>query len=81
MAKKKNTTNKKSTGKKKQKQLKSNEFDFESPIEPKEETLIKTSVDEPNIKAEEYSSPAFSFEKPIYLQVNRQNLFQYFFFF
>lgn len=79
MAAKKNTTEKKATGKTKKSEPKNNELVFDAPVETKDEVNDITQPMEQTLnKVEEYSSPAFSFEKPIYLQVNRQNLFQYF---
>lgn len=79
MAAKKNTTGNKSTGKSKKSQPKYNELFFDAPTDSKEEVVLSTKpVEQTEKKVEEYSSPAFSFDKPIYLQVNRQNLFQYF---
>lgn len=78
MTAKKNTTDKKETGKKKQTQEKKNELVFELPVDTKEEVEIKAVIETTEKKVDEYTSPKLSFDKPIYLQVNRQNLFQYF---
>jgi hypothetical protein len=79
MAAKKNTSENKSTGKTKKSQTKNNELAFDAPVEPKEEVVLTTKpIEQTEKKGDEYSSPSFSFDKPIYLQINRQNLFQYF---
>lgn len=76
-AKYKNTPEKKGKAKK-GKVTKSPELPLDNTIEEIE--AINNLPTEPvqGNKSEEYNSPKFSFDKPIFLQVNRQNLFQYF---
>lgn len=79
MAPKKNTTEKKSTSKTKKSQPKNDEIVFDAPVDSKEEIFIVIKpVEQTEKKLDDYTSPTFSFEKPVYLQVNRHNLFQYF---
>ncbi len=78
MTAKKNTSDKKVTGKKKQGQEVKNELTLVSLFDTKEELEINAAVEITEEKVAEYTSPKLSFDKPIYLQVNRQNLFLYF---
>jgi hypothetical protein len=79
MATKKNTPEKKATGKATKSQATNKEIDFGVPVERTGEiSLSIKSEAQPEPKGEEYLSPAFSFKKPIYLQIHRQNLYHYF---
>ena len=78
MTAKKNTSDKKVTGKKKQGQEVKNELTLVSLFDTKEELEINAAVEITEEKVAEYTSPKLSFDKPIYLKVNRQNLFLYF---
>ncbi len=76
MTAKNKSTDKKATGKKGK--AKTPELPLDDSIVAKEDLEKQLPIELPEKKVDDYTSPKFSFDKPIYLQVNRQNLFQYF---
>lgn len=69
---------KKKTKKEEQNLPISNEIPFESNDATIDTEVPEASIEEKKQNVDEYTSPAFSFDRPIYMQINRQNLFQYF---
>ncbi len=79
MATKKNTTGKKATVKATKSRAISKAIELGLPFEAKDEIRVSNETEgQPEPKGDEYLSPAFTFKKPIYLQIHRQNIYHYF---